>query len=144
VIYLFWAVLLVTQSFAFTFVSRARNSGSLSRHLIASVASNGIWFMSQMVIFKELFDFMTGKHGLLAAVGTAVFYTVFTAAGALIGHWWSLRSEKGNAAVGANKKYVQITTEEWKRVIDRIESLEESKADKQWILIKTGEKMNAY
>ena len=44
-IWLLWAVNLLAQNFCFTFVSRARNSGSLKRHVVAAIASNGVWML---------------------------------------------------------------------------------------------------
>ena len=40
----------------------------------------------------------------------------FTLLGSLVAHYWSLKNEKGKAAVGANKKYAQIPVEEWEQV----------------------------
>lgn len=45
-----WFFLLVLQNAAFTWVSRARNSGSLAYHATASVFSNGIWFVSNIFL----------------------------------------------------------------------------------------------
>jgi len=47
---LLWFLLLVIQNAAFTWVSRARNSGSYGYHAIAAVFSNGIWFVSQFIL----------------------------------------------------------------------------------------------
>jgi hypothetical protein len=129
-LWLLWALLLIAQNFAFTFVSRARNSGSIARHAFASVFSNGIWFASQMVIFQKLFKLMTGGYGWKLGVFTAAFYTVFTMIGSLLAHYHALRSEKGKAAVGANKKYAQITVEDWNLVISWAKAQAESPAIK--------------
>lgn len=101
--WLIWAPILLAQNFSFTFVSRARNSGSLRRHLFAALCSNGVWFASQILIFTALFQAMTGKMGWKLAVLTGLYYTVFTVSGSLLAHYWSLRSEKGLARVGAYK-----------------------------------------
>jgi len=114
-----WAFILICQNYAFTFVSRARNSGSLIRHLVAALASNGVWFVSQILIFTQLFAILTGKYGILKAVLTAIYYTVFTVTGSILAHYHSLRNEKGSSAVGANKKYAQITVEEWEAIKKR-------------------------
>ncbi len=111
-----WAFILILQNFAFTFVSRARNSGSLPRHMIAGFFSNGVWFVSQILIFTQLFKIMTGQYGWPKAVGTSLYYTAFTLIGSLLAHYYSLVTEKGKSAVGASKKYVQITPEEWEHV----------------------------
>jgi hypothetical protein len=108
-----WAIVLIIQNFAFTFVSRARNSGSIYRHMVASIFSNGVWFLSQIIIFSQMFAMMTGKYGLKTAIFVGAYYTVFTMAGSLLAHYFSLLNEKGKGAVGANKKYHQVTAEEW-------------------------------
>jgi hypothetical protein len=113
-----WAVILLLQNFSFTFVSRARNSGSLRRHMIASLLSNGVWFVSQGMIFTKLYKIMTGDYGLGMAAFTCAFYTAFTLLGSAIGHHISLLTEKGQASVGANKKYAQILKEDWEMVKD--------------------------
>lgn len=114
--WLVWGFVLILQNFAFTFVSRARNSGSLGRHAIAGVFSNGVWFVSQTFIFSRMFAMMTGKYGTWAAIGTGVYYTGFTLLGSILAHHFALKTEKGKAAVGSNKKYAQITVEEWEAV----------------------------
>ena len=43
----------------------------------------------------------------------ALYYTAFTMAGSIWAHYRRLKKESGANAVGANKKYVQITVEEW-------------------------------
>jgi hypothetical protein len=118
-----WAFVLILQNFAFTFVSRARNSGSLKRHLIASIFSNGVWFISQLIIFNQMLAIMTGKYGTRMAIFTSAFYTVFTMVGSLTAHYYSLQNEKGKAAVGASKKYAQIPTEEWLKITNAVEQL---------------------
>lgn len=115
-IWIAWAVLIVLQSITFTLVSRARNSASLTRHVVASLGSNGVWFLSQMIILKQQLEILQGKSGLWLAILTALFYCTFSMAGSVLAHWWSLRSEKGKAAVGASSKYAQVTKEEWERV----------------------------
>ncbi len=112
--WLLWGALLIAQNFAFTFVSRARNSGSLRRHLVASMMSNGIWFCSQTILLTQISDLL--RSGLRAQIEFGLFYSVCTIAGAMSAHWWALRSEKGSASVGASKRYAQIPTEEWDQV----------------------------
>jgi hypothetical protein len=59
---------------------------------------------------------LSGKFGVGEAIFAGVFYTAFTLLGSLVAHYWALKSEKGHGAVGANKKYAQITNEEWEQV----------------------------
>ena len=112
-IWFLWAVNLLAQNFAFTFVSRARNSGSLSRHVIAAIFSNGIWLLQISILFGSMMEYLSGKHGLLARIGVGLFYTAFTVGGSIAAHYWALRTEKGKGAVGASNKYAQISVEEW-------------------------------
>jgi hypothetical protein len=108
-----WAVLLLAQNFAFTFVSRARSSGSLLRHLKAAIMSNGIWIVSQVILLGPMFDKLTGKQGRPLQVLTEVVYTVATVTGSLVAHYWALRTERGKTAVGASRLYAQIPVAEW-------------------------------
>ena len=111
-----WAHILLLQNWSFTYVSRARNSGSLSRHLYAGTLSNGVWWLSQIIIFSTLYKFISGGAGIKAALLTGLFYTAFTLTGSISAHAQALRNEKGKAAVGASKKYVQVTPEDWAAV----------------------------
>lgn len=95
-----WAIFLVAQNFSFTFVSRARNSASLSRHLIAALLSNGIWFVGQILTIKTITDSLKFNN-LESFILPALVYTISTCAGSLLAHWWCLKTEKGNARVGA-------------------------------------------
>jgi hypothetical protein len=117
-----WGFVLILQNFMFTQVSRARNSGSLARHAIAGVFSNGVWFISQTFIFSRMFAMMTGKYGTWAAIGTGAFYTALTLIGSISAHYFALHTEKGKSAVGSNKKYAQITVEEWARIKALVDS----------------------
>jgi hypothetical protein len=111
-----WAVILLLQNMSFTLVSRARNSGSIQRHILAALGSNGVWFVSQGIIFTKLYKIMTGEYGWQMAVFTGLFYTTFTIVGSVAAHYIALRTEKGKSAVGASSKYVQVTHKEWAEV----------------------------
>lgn len=115
-IWFIWALNLIAQNFAFTFVSRARNSGSIQRHVIASLFSNGIWIMQIQILFGAFMDYLTGKHGRLWQIAVGIYYTVFTVSGAVFAHYWSLKNEKGKAQVGASSKRAEITPVEWETV----------------------------
>ena len=75
IIALLWILLLAFfQNVSFSMVSRARNRNSVPYHLITSVFSNGVWFLT----FREL----------VLADFTPIFflpYTVGTCAGSLVG-----------------------------------------------------------
>jgi hypothetical protein len=108
-----WAAVLFFQNVAFTFTSRARNSASLNRHLQASIFSNGIWILSNMLMLGPMFEYLTGKHGLVSQALTGVLYTVSTVSGSLAAHYLSKKTEQGKNAVGASERYAQIPVEEW-------------------------------
>lgn len=94
-----WFLLLVVQTAAFTLVSRARNSGSLGYHAIASVISNGVWFVSQFILIGRV-----AKPGMPMAEITRIglIYVAATVTGAVLMHWISVRYlERGKRKVGA-------------------------------------------
>jgi hypothetical protein len=111
-----WAHVLLLQNWAFTYVSRARNSGSLTRHLKAAFLSNGVWWISQIIIFSKLYGYINGGNGIRAALLTGLYYTLFTLTGSLVSHAQALQNEKGKAAVGANANLKQVSIEEWATV----------------------------
>lgn len=96
-----WAGFLLIQNASFTFVSRARNSGSYALHAIAAVCSNGIWISAQFVSLGIIIDTLkSGSWGDRLFVGA--FYTVFTVAGSVFMHWFGVNFiEKGKRKVGA-------------------------------------------
>jgi len=96
-----WGVLLLAQNASFTLVSRARNSGSISYHALAAVGSNGIWFISQLILVGKFMDILKGGAGWRLAVATGVFYTVMTIVGSVGMHYIAMHKiEKGNMKVG--------------------------------------------
>ncbi|WP_262265516.1 hypothetical protein [Microvirga yunnanensis] len=96
--WLLWAVLLIAQNAAFTWVSRARNSGSVGYHAVASVFSNGIWILGMFLVVDKLRQ----AEGILQIALVAIFYTIFTVAGSVGMHWFSMTYlEKGKRKVGA-------------------------------------------
>lgn len=98
--WMFWGFLLVAQNFSFTMVSRARNSGSLWYHAVASLFSNGIWIASQFILIDAFVE-MRGAP-LPQMAGLAAFYTVATLTGSLASHYFLMRwVEKGKRKVGS-------------------------------------------
>ena len=108
-----WAAVLFIQNWSFTYVSRARNSGSLSRHAKAALFSNGVWILSQMLMLGPMFNMLTGKNGLALQIAAGVLYTAATMSGSLAAHFVAKRTEKGSDAVGASARYAQIPVEEY-------------------------------
>ncbi len=99
--YVAWALLLILQNAAFTWVSRARNSGSLGYHAVAAIASNGVWFASQFILIDKMVQIIR-SGSWASAVTMGLFYATFTVVGSVGMHWISLRYlEKGKRKVGA-------------------------------------------
>lgn len=94
-----WFLLLIVQNAAFTWVSRARNSGSYGYHAIAAVFSNGVWFVSQFLLIGMVArpDMPTNE-----AVTLGVIYVAGTVCGSVLMHYVSVRwLESGKRKVGA-------------------------------------------
>lgn len=96
---IFWFLLLVVQNAAFTWVSRARNSGSYGYHAVAAVFSNGVFFVSQFFLIG-----LVAKPGmpLSEAVGLGAIYIAGTVVGSVLMHYASINwLESGRRKVGA-------------------------------------------
>lgn len=99
-LYVLWAVLLMTQNAASTWVSRARNSSSYGYHAMACIPSNGVWFASQLVLVGSIVD-VARRAAWLEAFWLGCFYTTFTAIGSVTMHVVSHKFlEKGKRKVG--------------------------------------------
>lgn len=95
-----WFFLLVVQNAAFTWVSRARNSGSIGYHGIASVFSNGVWFVSQLFLIGMV---VRPDMGWQQLTHLGLVYVAGTTTGAILMHWFSMRfMESGKRKVGAS------------------------------------------
>ena len=71
------------QNIAFSVVSRARNRDSHLYHLIAAVASNGVWFLTFKLLVTSNMDWRL-----------FVPYTIGTVAGSMTGSKVSMHIEK--------------------------------------------------
>jgi hypothetical protein len=138
-----WAVVLFLQNISFTYVSRARSSGSIARHLKASIFSNGIWIFSQIIMLGYMFEALTGKHGRALQIETASVYTVACVAGSIFAHWLAMKTEKGKNAVGFNKKYAQIPVEDYARLLADVEEFKKLPTAEEFQRIR-GLAENAY
>lgn len=72
----------ILQNASFTLVSRARNSKSIFFHAVASVLSNGIWFI---VVRQVTQDEKNVNVYLLGIV-----YTTAAVIGSITMHWFSM------------------------------------------------------
>lgn len=88
------------QNMAFTWVSRSRNSGDPAYHRKAAYCSNGIWFLTNILIWKQVWTAIeTGSWLHLVAAGVA--YCIATSEGSVFMMKRLLKSEKGKQRVGA-------------------------------------------
>lgn len=76
------AVSSYVQNMAFTWSSRSRNSGDPSYHRYAAWASNGVWLVTNVQIFKQVWDVMdSGQWWRIILV--ALVYVIFTTEGSV-------------------------------------------------------------
>jgi hypothetical protein len=99
--WLIWALVLMAQTGATTWASRARNSGSVRYHSLASVFSNGVWFISFTILTDSVLR-AAAQESWSQWIKLFLFYTTFTVTGASISHYLSMTYlEKGDRRVGA-------------------------------------------
>lgn len=88
------------QNMAFTWVSRSRNGGDPSYHRYASWCSNGIWFLTTLLIWNSLWTALTnGDWWRIAATG--IVYIIATTEGSVLMMRILLKTESGKRKVGA-------------------------------------------
>lgn len=88
------------QNAAFTWVSRSRNSGDVKYHAVAAVFSNGVWFLTQVLIWTQLWERVTAGEYMELVVPCLV-YVSGTTLGSCLAMAHLLKSEKGKRRVGA-------------------------------------------
>lgn len=94
------AVVAFIQNSAFTWVSRSRNSGDVRWHRLAAYCSNAIWFVTHILIWKQVWAALTGgDYWVLAATG--LVYVVFTTEGSCWAMSKLIKIESGKRRVGA-------------------------------------------
>ena len=90
------------QNMAFTAVSRSRNSADTAYHRKCAWASNGIWLLCQLFIWKHLWlAFSTGTFVQL--IPLIMVYVFSTTEGSVSMMERAVRTEKGARRVGAQK-----------------------------------------
>lgn len=94
------AAIAFVQNMAFTWSSRSRNSGDYRYHRYAAWTSNGVWFITQMVLFTGAWSTLLKDGDLWLVVLTGLVYTVATTEGSVLMMWWLLRSK---TEVGARR-----------------------------------------
>lgn len=90
------------QNMCFTLTSRSRNSADPSFHRKAAWGSNGVWYICQMFIIKQVWSaIQTGNMTLVIIAG--IVYVICTAEGSVLMMKIALKHEKGKRRVGAPK-----------------------------------------
>ena len=95
------AVVAFAQNAAFTGVSRSRNSGDVAYHAKWAVASNAVWFVTQIFLMHGIWKSVeTGALWQIVVYG--VVYVAATALGSCMMMVRMLKTETGKRKVGAS------------------------------------------
>lgn len=89
------------QNMAFTANSRSRNSADVRYHRRCSIASNGIWFVTQLLIMGTIWPVLTEGTELWRLLMVATVYVIATTEGSVYQMGRMLKSETGKRQVGA-------------------------------------------
>ena len=79
-----WALLLILQQLSQTLSMRSRMSDSYVYHGICATLSNGIWFVSQLILVDS-FVKLINKGDVIETVSLGAFYITWTVFGSVIG-----------------------------------------------------------
>jgi hypothetical protein len=91
------------QNMFFTLVSRSRNSQDTDYHRYCAWGSNGVWFICQVMIVKNIWSaIMAGQWWY--AIMAGVVYSLATTEGSVLMMKRLIKTEKGKRRVGANDK----------------------------------------
>lgn len=97
------AAVAFAQNMAFTWSSRSRNSGDASYHRYAAYTSNGVYFMCQIFLVKNMWEPLMSGDYLTMLVGGLV-YVAATSEGSVAMMSFLLRKESGKRKVGSDGK----------------------------------------
>lgn len=101
----FWLALLAAASFVqnmmFTLVSRSRNSADVNYHRYCAWGSNGVWFICQIMIVKNVWASIHNGNWWYAIIA-GVVYSIFTTEGSCLMMRRLLKKETGKRKVGAS------------------------------------------
>jgi hypothetical protein len=105
------------QNMFFTLVSRSRNSQDTDYHRFCAWGSNGVWFICQVMIVKNIWTaIMAGQWWYAIAAG--IVYSLATTEGSVLMMKRLIKTEKGKRRVGANDKIE--TLEQRIQVLERM------------------------
>lgn len=89
------------QNMAFTWVSRSRNSGDPQYHRRASWTSNGIWFVTNILVWAQVWRAIE-RGSWVELVIAGIVYVIATTEGSVLMMKKLLKSETGKRRVGAH------------------------------------------
>lgn len=91
------------QNMFFTLVSRSRNSQDTDYHRYCAWGSNGVWFICQVMIVKNIWSaIMAGQWWY--AIMAGIVYSLATTEGSVLMMKRLIATEKGKRRVGASDK----------------------------------------
>lgn len=94
------AIVAFVQNMAFTLVSRSRNSGDPEYHRYAALCSNGIWFLTNILITLQVWTALKTQSWWFVGL-CAVVYVIATTEGSVLMMRILLKKETGKRRVGA-------------------------------------------
>lgn len=104
VVYLFLlGIVSFFQNMMFTLSSRSRNSADPNYHRKCAWGSNGVWFICQVLIVKNIWSAINAGDWIYVLCA-GLIYSVCTAEGSVLMMKKLLKSETGAKRVGAQKK----------------------------------------
>lgn len=106
------------QNMFFTLVSRSRNSQDTDYHRFCAWGSNGVWFICQVMIVKNIWGAINAGQWWYAILA-GIVYSLATTEGSVLMMKRLIKSEKGKRRVGASDKINDIEVR-----LKRLETLE--------------------
>lgn len=86
---------------SFTWISRARNSGSYAYHAVAATFSNGLWFITQFILIDNFVQIAKNSDWRFG-ITLGLTYVAGTVSGSVFMHYLSVEYlERGKRIVGA-------------------------------------------
>lgn len=95
------------QNMFFTLVSRSRNSQDPNYHRYCAWGSNGVWFVCQVMIVKNIWSAIHAGQWWYA-IAAGVVYSLATTEGSVLMMKRLIATEKGKRRVGANDKIEKL------------------------------------
>lgn len=91
------------QNMMFTLVSRSRNSQDTDYHRFCAWGSNGVWFICQVMIVKNIWGAIN-EGNWWYAITAGIVYSLATTEGSVLMMKKLIKTEKGKRRVGASEK----------------------------------------